>query len=238
MMEDQELLGQQFSNLEDKLKEIKNSDGVQKYSNLEKAIEGLANSQEYIKRLEQQLSEKELEKENALNELSKQKTVEELLLKVTQKEEVHAPQEPESYSVDTHSNEESLEDLVNRMLKNKDEEVIKSQNIKKVNDHLLSLYGDKASEMLSKKANELNTTIQDLSNLAEKSPNIVLNLFNAESKTNHKPTQTKVSTQINFGNTLELPKASKSLMRGAKASDVKDHVLKLKEHIYKKYNVE
>ena len=153
------------------LKAIVNEQGAQKYQSVEDAIKALAASQDHIKRIEQ---------ENAqLREATtKNKTMEELLeaLKPKVEQAPAAPSQP--------SQEVNLNDVVNRILSERERDQIKHQNISFLTGKLKEVYGeDKASEVFYSKAEAQGFSRESINKLAADNPKAVLKLLDITDKT-------------------------------------------------------
>ena len=216
----------------DQLKEIKAEDGRQKYDTVEKALGALAHSQTLIPTLQQQVNALEQEKTQLREELAKSKGVQEVVDSLTN----HQQQGQEGNPSETHFGEEDIAKIVANTLDQRTAQQAQATNASKVNDTLVSAYGDKAAEVVANKARELNTTPEALGQLAQSSPDMVLALFS------QKPTSSSVtSTSYNMG--MEPPKLEplappeSSLLAGASSKDRVAYMKKIKAEIYAKHGI-
>lgn len=209
------------------LKNIKNENGEQKYSTLDKALEALLHSQQYIPQLKTEISSKEREIELMKQQLDNSNSVENLLNSFKEQEQQTEPvQKP---------NELDISQLVLKTIEEREKNNIKVNNIKTVDNHLVNLYGDKAAEVMRKKASELGVTPKQLAELSETSPAIVINLFKPE--TNTTVTPLKSGANIGITQPVQTQFEQKNLMRGAKTKDIVDYVSKIKQAVYEKYDI-
>lgn len=222
--------------LEDKLKAITNEDGTPKYDSVEKAIEALSHSQNYIKQLE---VERAKDRELADSFKAQQTRLEELenTFKNLQERKEEAPNTKAAEPADL---EAKIADLVSRSLADRQEAEAKAQNVKTVSDALTEKFGDKVTEVVNAKAQEYGVTVDRLREMAADTPNIVLSIFNTTSKTN--PTTLNVDSSVrvplNSEAQLELPKFEKSLMYGPRTNEVVDAFKLVKDYTNKRLGVE
>lgn len=216
----------------DQLKEIKAEDGRQKYDTVEKALTALTHSQTLIPTLQQQVAALELEKTTLREELAKTKGVQEIVEQLTN----HQQQGQEGNPSENQFGEEDIAKMIASTLDQRNVQAVQQTNASKVNDTLVSAYGDKAAEVVANKAKELNMTPEALGQLAQTSPDMVLALFQ------QKQTSTSVtSTSYNFGlqaPTVEPLKApEKSLLSGASSKDQLEFMKRIKAEIYAKHGI-
>lgn len=147
------------------LKTIVNEQGAPKYQSVEDAIKALAASQDHIKRLEQ---------ENAQfrESSTKAKTMEELLEALKPKEETAPAPQP------TPSAQPDINDVVNRILSEREKERTRTENINSLTSRIKEVYGEeKASEVFYSKAEALGFTKKAINELAADNPKAVLKLL-------------------------------------------------------------
>ncbi len=107
-----------------------------------------------------------------------------------------------------------------------------------MNSELIAKFGEKAGEVVNEKAKALNTTPQQLEQMAATNPDMVLALFNTGTNTSVKPSTGSINIQpSNQGEPEPLQPPEKSLLAGATGKDQKDYMLKIKEEIHRKYGV-
>lgn len=215
---------------------IVNEEGKQKYETVDKALEGLANAQSYIPQLKDQVSQQEAEINKLRAELEQRQSVEEVVSRLApsqpQVEPQATPQETQGLS------EEKIAEIVQQKLVQNQQQSVQSENKNKVNSSLIAKFGDKAGEVVSTKAKELNTTPQQLEQMAATNPEMVLALFNTQATSGVKPTSGSVNippTAPTEQAPLERP--AKSLLSGATSAEQKEYMLKVKEGVYARYGV-
>lgn len=217
----------------DQLKSIQAEDGRQKYDTVPKALEALAHSQTFIPTLQAQLSTQEQEITQLREELAKHKGVQEVVDSLTQ----HQRESQEGNPSEPKFGEEEVAKLIANTLDKRSQEQTLESNANKVNDTLVSAFGDKAQEMVQLKAKELNTTPEALGQLASTSPDMVLALFQ------QKQTSTSVtnsSYNLGFNKPLEEPlkRPEKSLLAGASLKDQTEFMRQIKAEVYRKHGIE
>ena len=224
--------------LADKLKEIVNEQGQPKYKDPIAAIEALKASQEHIKRLE---AEKQAEKqlvESALAEKTRADALEEIVKRMTGN-----PNPPKQVETPTSAgmSEEATAKLVEKALEQREAKLIAQKNSENVSNALLAKFGDKTKDVVAAKAKELGMTPQELGALSSKSPQMVLTVFGVNVTPASAQPVVPSSTPFNqpvVGKPLERP--AQSLISGPGANDKNRSALmkKIKDEVYKKYNVE
>jgi len=220
----------------DLLAGITNEDGKQKYSSPEVALQGLAESQKYIQRLEAEAKEREAET-NALRETAnKVTTLEETISKLAAKHPSDEASPVKSESTSSIS-EEAVMDLVSRALQQRELKSVAETNTNKVQTTLIAQYGEKAAEVIQEKAKQLNTTPQALGELASTSPDMVLALFNTGS-TSFSPSRGSVNVPLVKPTDPPLERPTKSLLQGATSAEQTAYMQKIKEEVYRRHGVE
>lgn len=216
----------------DQLKSITAEDGRQKYDSVEKALEALAHSQSFIPTLQTEKSALEQELASMREELAKHKGVQEVVDSLTQ----HQPQGQEGNPSETQIGEEEVARIVQATLAKQEAERSVQTNTQKVNDALVSTYGDKAAEVVAQKAKELHTTPQALGELAANNPDIVLTLFKTKSST-PQLTSTSVRSDFNVQEPAPVGRPEKSLLGGATSKDQAEYMRRIREEIYRKNGI-
>lgn len=217
----------------DQLKNIINESGEQKYDSVEKALEALKHSQSYIPELKSTLSQKDQEIEALKAELQKKQAIEEVVEKLTAKQ-ADQSSNPQASGLD----EQAVLNLVQSSLQQKEQESTLAANEKSVSDALSATFGEKTKEMVAAKAAELGMTVADLQELSRKSPSAALNLFQVQASPQPKTTTSSININSGLSQAEGLTPPEKSLMRGASTKDQVEYLRKVREHVYKKFNVE
>lgn len=216
----------------DKLKEIKNEAGEQKYDSLDKAIEALKHSQEYIPELKSNLSQKDQEIENLKAELQKKAALEEIVEKLTAKQ-AEQTSNPQASGLD----EQAVLNLVQGYSAEQEKAKTLAQNEASVSEALFSQFGDKTPEIVAEKAKELGLSVNDLKDLSQRSPKAALNLFKVEAEQGAKIADSSVRLPLNKQEDYTLEPPEKSLLNGASTKDQVEYLRKVRENVYKKYDV-
>lgn len=220
-------------NLEDLLKDIKNENGEQKYKSLKDALVALGHSQKYIPELKDQLSGTQRQLEDMKLEMGKLNNIEETVQRLLAKKSEEEDTPPKPQGLD----EQAVIKLVQEsLMANKQSETL-SANQKKVNDALVSKYGEKAVEVLDNKAAELHTTRQALGELSKQNPYLVLALFgNAQVKDQNLTTP---SMRTPPPKSVEgLRKIDKSMLSGVSLREQAERLKEIRAHIHRSYSIE
>lgn len=224
----------QDSALEDLLKSIKNERGEPKYDSLPKALEGLRNAQEYIPSLKTELEQAKERMAQMEAQIAQQQKLEELVERLT------ASQSQQSAPTDGGLDEQKVQEMILGLLTQKESEKAAISNIQTVEAHIKNTYGDKASEVLTQKAAELGITLQEFKQLSAKSPKMVIELFKPQAPAAPKPNTSSVNSMsfLTSPQVEGLERPSKSLLAGASTQEQVEYMRKIREHVYKKHNVE
>jgi hypothetical protein len=217
----------------DLLKSIKNENGESKYDNIEKALEALKHSQEYIPTLKTQLTEKEQELAILRAAKEKYENIDEVVQRLTARQPNGEENPPATRGLD----EQAVADLVRRTLSQTTQESKANENLDKVQSVLLDKFKDKAPEVIRQKAQELGTTTKQLEDLAKQSPAMVLALFNSQVPTTAPVTTGNINTQPINRPSTDLAPPSKSLLAGASTKEQKDYMDKVKASVYAKHGI-
>lgn len=166
----------------DKLQEIVNEEGVQKYKSIEDAIEGLKHSQEFIAKLKQ-------ENEQFRSEIDKRLSAEQVL------KELKAENKPDE-KPSTEFSPEAIQELVDKRLEAKTVEQRAKANEDLVQQKLKQEFGDKANEIVMSKAKEMNLSPDNLRKLSQESPQAVFSMFGLAS-TKQESVASKLHSSVN-----------------------------------------
>jgi len=217
------------------LDSIRNEQGQRKYANVEAALKGLENAQGFIPTLQGELAS-ERQRIAALEaELSKRESVEEVVARLTA-----AKQDNTGNTTPTGLDQQTVEQLIQQQLIQRDSQLLASSNEKVVNDALIAKYGkDKALEVVKAKADELGISVSDLGVLSRKSPKAVLAYFDA------KPTQAQ-STPSSINSSgfqagekpTVVARPEKSVLAGASRQEVESHFQDIKRAVHARLGVE
>ena len=218
---------------DDLLKEIKNEKGEPKYKSVEDALNGLKHAQEFIPKIKQEKTEAELEIEAMKAELSRLKGLEETVFELTQKKE----QTPTS---GVALNEEDIAKLVEQTLTKKQQEEFRVKNQKAVVEAMNQKFGKDAQQVFYGKAQELGLSVEEMNELAAKTPKAVLSLLGVSETGAHKqpslsPTQSRINSEgFQQAPQTYLGREETRVMIGATTDDIKqsvDRAAKLAEEL-------
>lgn len=217
----------------DLLASIKKEDGTPKYKTVDEALKALAHSQAFIPTLLSEKQTLEQELSSLREQATKVSNIEEVLKKLT------ANTDPKEETPPAGGlSAEQVAELVRKELAGQKTLTTQQANADMVQTTLTSKFGkEKVKEVVARKAAELNTTPEALGSLALSNPKLVLTLFEASGVSGVKPTTSSVNLP-NGVRQSELAKPEKSLLLGATSRDQKDYMMKVKEAVYKRHNVE
>lgn len=223
----------------DKLKNIVNDQGQQKYENTEKALEALAASQAHIKRLEDEAKAREQEQQKLREEATKAQALEEIVQRLTGNRN-RAPE------VETPTNPVDVEKVIATQVQNalsvEKQREAANANGQAVRNALVGKFGDveKAREAVNAKASELGMTNEGLAALSSQNPKLVLSLFGLTGQHSTPQVTTPSSTPLTrpqVDTPVKAPEFSVISGPGATDKNRKELMAKIKEEIYKKYEV-
>lgn len=215
----------------EKLMNITREDGTPKYESIEKALDALKNSQDHIARLEadnaelRRLTEEAKKLEDTIKQMGGNVNNEEKPKEVT-------PSDNGGLS------EAAAVELVKKILNESKQTDVAVNNLRTVNDKLKAKFGEKASEVVAQKAQELNTTTEKLKQLSLENPNLVLSLFGTTLSGTPSPATSNYTFKPEVKNE-EIKRPEKSLLSGVGATDKNRAALmaKIREEVYRKNNI-
>lgn len=153
----------------DLLSTIVNAEGVQKYSTTEEALSGLKHGNEHISKLE-------AENKELRNEVDKRMSAENVLA------ELKAEKKPDE-TPSTEFSPEAIQELVDKRLEAKTNETRTKANEDHVQSAMRKKFGEKSTEIVAAKAQELGLSTEGLRQLSQNSPQAVLAMFGLVSET-------------------------------------------------------
>lgn len=218
----------------DQLAGIKKEDGTQKYDSIDKALEALQHSQAYIPELQGSIETKDQEINRLKAELEQRQSVEEVVSRLT-------PQQPES-DVQTAPQQggltaEEVEALVQGKLESNSQMAKAQSNVQQVSQALSGKFGDKAQEVVTSKAKELGTTVQELEKLSSQNPNMVLALFNTQQSSTPSATHGSINQPVTTPDQPELKRPERSLLAGATSAEQRDFYKEVTRRVYERFGV-
>jgi hypothetical protein len=220
------------------LKSIKNENGEQKYDSLDKALEALGHSQQFIPQLKSQLTERETELARVKAELEQRESIEAVVQRLTARESTEDGNLHANVGLDEQAVRKLVEQSLVKTLTDRDVQTQYQSNVSKVQDALIAQYGDKTKEVLAEKAAALGTTPKELGDLAGRNPALVLELFKAQGVHTPNPTVRGRNVEpINPQQTEKLKRPEKSLLSGATNKERAEFMQKIKEQVHAKHGI-
>ena len=217
-----------------KLASLTREDGTPKYDSVDKALDSLVASQDYIKKLEEEAKETKARLENLDKQVKEAASYEDVLAKLNNSEENPKQETPANGGLD----EEVAEKLVEEILSKRQVKESQQKNFDTVNQALIAKFGTEANKEVQKKAAELGMGVNDMLALAHKSPAAVLGFFDAQ------PVKQSMTTP---SGTVDMPaptpkgapERTTGLLGGINAteSNVKEAFRRIKEEVYAKHGV-
>lgn len=212
---------------------IRNEQGAPKYDSVEKALEALKHSQEYIPSLKTELDKKEEELAELRANKDRYENLEAIVQRLTATKEPGEGQPPATKGLD----EQAVSNLVKKTLAETEMTRKATDNFNKVQNVLIGKFKDKAADVVKQKAAELGVSTKELEELAKKSPALTLQLFNT------KMGETPPVTSTDFSSTLQptvpegIKPPEKSLLAGASSKEMAEYFRKLKDDVYRKHDI-
>jgi len=219
----------------DQLAGIKNEDGNPKYDSVGKALDGLANAQDYIPQLKDTVASQEGEIASLKAQLEQRASVEDVVSRLQQQAQ---PQEPPATPVAPQAPVDVSTVVQQELAKIQQQSTVQG-NTEQVNKALVEMYGENAKKTVTDRAAALGTTVEQLQALAGQNPSMVMALFNqAPTQTNYNPTSGSMTIPPTQPTERQpLAKPEKSLLSGASAREQADYIKKVKEDVYAKFGV-
>jgi hypothetical protein len=184
----------------DLLDTITDTEGNPKYADVPTALKSLSASQEHIRKLEQEAKEMR-------EKLAKQEAADAIKEKV------------KSAPAEASVNEESLFDVVNRVLDARTKQQKEEENLLTVHAKFSEVYGEKASIRMKELAAQNEVSLQFLEQMAKTSPNALFKLSGI-SLTSRTPSHSRGSVNTEALSPQPPAERPKSIMNGATTSDV------------------
>ena len=170
---------QTTTSFEDLLGMVTNESGERKYRDVPSALQGLQHAQTFISQLKGENAQLKQEIEGLRIQAAKIVELEQTIKTLTANVQNPPEQRPEGVTI-----EQTLAEMLERKLTEREREAQRSANILKVVNSVREKYGEKAEEVFYGKAKELGMSIAEINELASKSPQAVLGLIGvAASKT-------------------------------------------------------
>lgn len=197
----------------DKLKEIKNEEGEQKYKDTNTALNALQASQQFIEQLKSEKRLAEQKSEQLEADLRARKSVEDLLDRSTPTTQ---PQETPKTSDTTGAlSEKDVVGLFEKQLAAREANLTAEANLNQVITALKSKFGDQAATEIKRKSEQLGTTPEDLQGLSKKNPQLVLTLFETDKG---KVSDVPVQSSLNHTSPTKVPNTLPKVEKGKGAT--------------------
>lgn len=219
------------------LKSIKNENGDQKYDTIDKALEALGHSQQFIPQIKSQLTEREKEIERLRAELEQRESIESVVQRLTAKEAIEQGNPPAPVGLDEQAVQKLVEQSLGRSLEQRDAQNAYQNNVSKVQDALIAKFGDKTKEVLAEKAASLGTTPKELGDLAGRNPALVLELFKAQGVSTPNPTVRSRNVEPLNVQREEIKRPEKSLLRGGTNKEREDFMKQIAADVRAKHGI-
>lgn len=205
----------------DQLKSIVNEKGEQKYQSVEDALKALEHAQKHIQTLEAETSSSKDQMAQLQAELDKRESVEDAVKRLTQPNQQQQSTEP-TKPTDNALGSEDVMKIVTDALNNQRSQDQSNTNLNIVQKQLIELHGDKAAEVISKRAKELGTTPTELEKLSRSNPTMALKLLGGEEKPKPepKPTHSSVIPPREVADDNPIPEMKISIQGGASNRDL------------------
>ncbi len=205
---------QTSTNPDDLLDSIKNENGERKYKDIPTALNALQHSQNFIQSLKTEksveLSERDAEIARLKLELEQRQKVEDIVKNLTNQQttqtQTPSVDQPQVNVVD----EQKVLSLVEQALQKQAQKSVAENNLNLVNKAIADKFGTKARDKIQEVAKKVNTTPDQLQNLARENPALVLSLFETVQPDKSLPT----FTNTNELNTQQTQTKPKSVMKG------------------------
>lgn len=163
----------QGTTFEDLLGMVTNENGERKYRDVPSALQGLQHAQTFISQLKSENAQLKQEMEGLRIQTQKIAELEQTIKTLTANVQNPPEQRPEGAVL----NEQTLAEILDRKLSEREREAQRAANISKVVNSVREKFGDKAEEVFYGKAKELGMTVAEINELASKSPTAVLGLI-------------------------------------------------------------
>lgn len=214
----------------DQLAAIKNEDGAPKYDTVEKAIEALQHSQQYIPELKGQMTTQASLISELQAKLEARENVQELINKQTPPV-VEAPTSNPSLS------EQDVATLVSQEIEKRNAQSAQSTNATTVQQALTTKFGSNAQAEIVAKAQSLGMKPSELGALSKTNPAMVLALFGEKQTGSPSPSTNSFNLPLDAPRVEELKRPEKSLLSGSTTRDTTAFMAKVKEAVYKKHGI-
>lgn len=208
---------QSTPSFEDLLGMVTNEQGERKYKDVPAALQGLQHAQTFISQLKSEIATLKADNEALKLQVERVKELESTVQTLSASVKAQ-PTETQKPVLD----ESTLTELLERTLTQREIQARRQQNITKVVTEVKSKFGDKAEEVFYGKAKELGMSVEEVNELASKSPQAVLGLLGiTSSQSGYKPPVTSGTNTAGYTPPTETyVKANKGALLGATYQDL------------------
>lgn len=215
--------------LADLLGSIKNERGEVKYKDVESALIGLKNAQEFIPTLQKSVADRDTELAALRAKADRAAELERVIESLTSGK---APEAVPPAAAPAHK-EVDVSALVEAALTNREKQQVAKTNVSSVLSAVKNAFGDKSEEVFYGKAKELGMSVAEFNALTATSPKAVLTMLGiAEGKSSFGTTPTSVNSS-GFVPTKEtfITKNKNPVLVGATSEDVSRELASAKQMV-------
>lgn len=212
---------------ENQLKDIRNENGEQKYGSVDKALEALKHSQQYIPELKTENERLQQELNDAKAKLESTQSVKDILT---------SPSSEQAVPTSAGLGEEEVARLVQQQLSQREAQSIAQKNQLAVSEALQAKFGTEVEAEIQKVSQQFGLSKEKIGELSKESPNAVLQLFGE--KAGNVPPSTSSVYVPPTPSAPEPLQPMKGLISGATSAQQMEAMRKIKEQVYRKYNVQ
>lgn len=216
---------------------IKNEQGTQKYTSIEEALKGTAHAQNYIRELQEKLAAEQAEKARLAQEAAKVANIDEVVSKLAAQLQAQQTQSNPTTEV-KGLDEQAVLNLVSKSLEQSKLRDVAQQNLAQVEQHLSNKFGDKAKDAIADKARELGIAPEKLGELAQMSPQLIIQLFGTTQGSGApKLSTSSVHIPLNTSNQPTLEKPTKSMLAGSTDRERVEYMKQVRAYVNAKLGV-
>lgn len=175
---------------EQMLSMIVNEEGKPKYTSIEDALKGAAHAQAHIANLERDMAELRANGENT-------KKIEDVIASIKEGRTQEDPPAAPNSEADKSFTESDIQALVKNAVMDITTKSTQETNIKEVTGKFRELYGEKASETLYSKADDLGMSKEDINSLIAKNPKAAFRVLGIgdNKEVNKSPFNSNINTE-------------------------------------------
>ena len=220
--------------LADLLGSIKNERGEVKYKDVESALIGLKNAQEFIPTLQKSVAERDAELAALRAKADRAAELERVIESLTSGKSG----EPPPASSSPQKTDIDIPALIEATLAKRDKQQVATTNVNSVISTVKCAFGDKAEEVFYNKAKEIGMSVAEFNALAASSPKAVLTMLGiSEGKSSFGTTPTSVNSS-GFVPTKDslITRNKNPVLVGATSEDVSRELSAAKQMVVELHN--